>query len=123
MRRSLEDQRCAFELSDHPIDVPEAVAKHDPVVRLAEPSDVSVGIAQQTGDVDQAAPTGAGPLLRVLTPLAGAVDTFTHPEARGRHRRLHVGRPDASSLAIAEIAGPELVSFLLGHPRSGEELE
>src|SRR4051794_8821174 len=69
LRLARECVRAAVELSDHRIDVPEAVAEHDFVVRPAEARDVSLGIAEQACGPEEATSRLALLLFGELAPF------------------------------------------------------
>jgi hypothetical protein len=70
--------------------VPQAVAEHDAIVRLAVPVDVARRIAQQPGRVEQSPTASTLPLLRVLTPLTAEVDARSDHETCTCDRRFEI---------------------------------
>src|SRR3954463_6369279 len=82
-----------LEHPDHAVDVPQAVAEHDPVVGVAIPLDVPGGLPQQSGGVDESATGSAMALLRVLAPLPGELLAAADDEPGSLDGLLHVIGP------------------------------
>lgn len=95
--RGREDKRSTLQLADHPVHVPQAIAEHRPVRRLAKRSDVPLWIAQQSRRVEQTASRRTAALLGVLAPLTGEVNSLRQLEASRGDRRLDVLRMNTRS--------------------------
>src|SRR5256885_16596719 len=103
LRLARECVRAAVELYDHRVDVPEAVAEHDLVVRPAEARDVSLGVAEQARGPEEATSRLALLLFGELAPFAADLQPLVDPQPAGGDSRFHARRVEARADHAREL--------------------